>query len=168
MSTLQQRRHLACSYPLARIFLENRLGPLADSETPVRLTLAAPIRGLVLAPSTQVSIVVGRYPEKTAHADQAWRIHWFAKGSRTLPEFDGTLAVAFEENDRSFLELRGAYSPPFGLFGRVFDALVGSRIARATARALLEDFAADIERHDRARAGDLAETLAEFRNGSEV
>ncbi len=49
----------------------------------------------------------------------------------------------YAEPDRrtSRLEIDGTYEPPGGLPGRAFDALVGSRIARASLTGLVADLA---------------------------
>jgi len=43
------------------------------------------------------------------------------------------------------VELDGAYVPPFGPAGQLFDATIGRRIAQATAREFLKDLKASIE-----------------------
>ncbi len=74
------------------------------------------------------------------------RIAWEPEGTVIFPRFEGTL-LAWGEDDpaKSFIELRGHYTPPLGAAGQVFDELIGFAIAQATAREFLLDIKRDIE-----------------------
>ena len=72
-------------------------------------------------------------------------ISWLPEGTGVFPAFRGTLMVR-SENGTSAIELDGTYTPPFGAAGQVFDATIGHRIAQATARELLKDLKAAVER----------------------
>jgi hypothetical protein len=75
-----------------------------------------------------------------------YTIHWDSEGGGTYPAFDGELMVDADENFNGFwIVLTGAYIPPGGAAGRVFDVAVGNRIARSTARALLREMRIEIE-----------------------
>jgi len=66
--------------------------------------------------------------------------------SERFPKFSGTIAV--DAADRgSYLHLYGSYDPPLGKIGDVFDAVVGRRIARESAQALLVDIRERLLRH---------------------
>ncbi len=63
------------------------------------------------------------------------------------PAFAGTLGVDADEDYGAFwLVLRGTYTPPGGIGGAVFDALIGKRIADTTAHGLLDEIRIDMER----------------------
>ena len=62
-------------------------------------------------------------------------VQWSA-GTRLLPDFSGTLRMRIN-GVGTRLVLDGSYVPPGGRLGSMFDALVGNRIAAATARGLL-------------------------------
>ncbi len=67
-----------------------------------------------------------------------YAVRWKAEGGGAFPEFDGSLLVeADEDYDAFWLVIEGAYAPPGGLAGQMFDAVVGNRIAVATTRDLL-------------------------------
>lgn len=65
----------------------------------------------------------------------AWRPGW-----RGFPAFGATLTVrpAGEDTD---LVLEGSYEPPLGIIGRLFDRVVGQRLAARTMDALLAELA---------------------------
>lgn len=62
------------------------------------------------------------------------RIFW-ESGSTVLPSFSGTVRFRIDR-DRTRVLIEGTYAPPLGFAGRVFNEIVGKRIARATLRAL--------------------------------
>jgi hypothetical protein len=64
---------------------------------------------------------------------------------RFVPRFAGTLFGESLEDGRSRLTLAGKYDPPFGPVGAAFDAVLGHRIAAATADAFLQDIKQFIE-----------------------
>lgn len=74
-----------------------------------------------------------------------WTVRWTPAKSGSYPTFEGTLTLRGGDGpDSCRLEISGDYQPPLGAAGRAFDAALGSRIASATARGLLEDLAADV------------------------
>ena len=64
-------------------------------------------------------------------------VGWKPAAGGPFPEFNGTLSIAQDATDWSRLDLDGAYRAPFGIAGAAFDAVVGHRIAEATAEQLL-------------------------------
>ena len=64
---------------------------------------------------------------------------------RFVPKFAGTLSGESFQDGKSRLTLAGKYDPPFGPVGAVFDAVLGHRIAAATADAFLQDVKQFIE-----------------------
>jgi hypothetical protein len=67
-----------------------------------------------------------------------YAVHWQAEGGGAFPIFDGFLSVAADEDYNSYwLVIEGDYEPPGGLAGKMFDAVIGNRIAVATTRNLL-------------------------------
>ena len=94
------------------------------------------------------------------HLDEPWKVHWTPKDGGPYPDFDGELTVrADEEYDTCVLELRGNYRPPGGVAGKAFDAIVGSRIASATAHELLNSIAREVQqRYERQEAAKRSST----------
>ena len=64
---------------------------------------------------------------------------WAPKDGGPYPTFAGTLSVAEDAAGWSRIEIDGTYSPPLGIAGMAFDAVVGHRIAQATATELLAE-----------------------------
>jgi hypothetical protein len=75
-----------------------------------------------------------------------YSVNWAAEGGGPYPVFDGELTIGSDEDYNAFwLVLDGAYSPPGGVAGQVFDAVIGHRIATASARGLLTEIRSEIE-----------------------
>ena len=66
-----------------------------------------------------------------------------------LPNFAGVLRFRIDMH-RTRALLHGEYVPPFGIFGRSFDRIVGRRLARATLTELLDRLAQMLESQYRA------------------
>ena len=73
-------------------------------------------------------------------------IQWQPHDGGPYPVFHGVLSVEEEGAGYCRLDLDGAYQPPLGFAGAVFDAVVGHRIAVSAARALLEEIKLGYER----------------------
>lgn len=98
--------------------------------------------GLSLDREVRVEARPAREPE-----DNVFEISWVPEGTAIFPRFDGKLFVTgFGNPNVSYVEVDGFYTPPFGTAGQIFDAVLGQRIARATAREFLKDLKAAIER----------------------
>jgi hypothetical protein len=79
-----------------------------------------------------------------------YTVHWEAEDGGPYPSFDGELTVDADENFNGFwIVLTGAYIPPGGTAGQLFDLAVGNRIAKNTARGLLREIRVEIEAHYR-------------------
>jgi hypothetical protein len=73
-------------------------------------------------------------------------VHWEAEEPGPYPVFDGVLTVAGDEDYNTFwLVLDGAYKPPGGIAGGLFDALVGHRIAETVTHGLFDAIRSEIE-----------------------
>jgi hypothetical protein len=69
----------------------------------------------------------------------AWQPRW-----RGFPPFGATLSLRAEGPDTQ-LVLEGSYEPPGGAAGRIFDQVVGKRLAARTMDALLQDITQHVE-----------------------
>jgi hypothetical protein len=69
---------------------------------------------------------------------------WKPDHNTTLPDFRGVLTVRPKDRGVS-MRLQGNYDPPFGLPGKIFDALAGNRIASRTMQRLLNRVIQDVE-----------------------
>ena len=86
------------------------------------------------------------YEVKKATGDQpdAIALAWDPKDA-VVPKFAGALHAERSESAHSILILEGEYRPPFGVVGAAFDAVLGQKIAKATAASLLRDIKSFIE-----------------------
>ncbi len=150
MSSLYQKRHIACPYNRAQDILAKTLQPSASSGQPQIVLLAlsdAATPGVGMSKEVVVTFAAAIDP---MHFDKPWSVHWHPKGGGLYPDFDGILTVRADDTYKTaILELVGTYEPPLGAVGEVFDTVVGSRIASATARELLRKLGDDIEKEYR-------------------
>jgi len=146
MTNTHERLYLDAPYAQAQGALERRLG-LWQGRGDCTLTLVAPVNGRDVARTV------------TAHAEQipgaanytvAYYLRWKAGDTASgipTPGFSGTLTLsAGEDYHECSLLLDGAYEPPGGLPGVVFDQLLGRRIAHSTLTGLLEGVAQELQR----------------------
>lgn len=153
MTHVYERVFVKTPYHLARLYLHEALANASTSHALTTLTLSLPVRegGLGIQREVTATYASGADP---MHLDEPWKVHWTPKEGGPYPDFDGELTVrADEEYDTCVLELRGNYRPPGGLAGKAFDAMVGSRIASATAHELLNSIAREVQqRYERQEA----------------
>lgn len=148
MTHLHEHRFLKCPYTRAKGYLHEALQSLASTQGQQRLTLQVPFsdaRGL--RKDVLVTYGTGADP---MHFDEPWHIHWVPAGGGPYPEFDGELTIrADQDYPTSIIELTGAYKPPLGVAGALFDAVAGSKIASVTAQKLLAELGDEMERRYR-------------------
>src|SRR5271168_2981779 len=143
MSEMNERYFVKCPYNLAKRYLADHLSERVNTSRPSVLTLHAPLAGGDVEQDVLVTFAGGTDP---MHFDQPWQVHWTPAHGGPYPDFDGELTVRNDEDYTSaVLELVGKYEPPGGSLGKAFDHLVGSRIASATAQALLAEIATSME-----------------------
>jgi len=94
----------------------------------------------------QSAIISLEPAHRPADMTPRYRVHWEAEGGGPYPVYDGILTIGADNDYNTFwLVLDGAYAPPGGVPGQVFDAVIGHRIATASARGLLTDIRAAVE-----------------------
>jgi hypothetical protein len=94
------------------------------------------------------AIVSVKPAHKPGDMTPRYAIHWEAEGTGPYPQFDGELTIGADEDYNAFwFILDGAYVPPGGVAGKLFDAAIGHRIAEATAQGLLREMRTEIEAH---------------------
>ena len=80
----------------------------------------------------------------TVRRHDALLVVWKPDHRTLFPDFRGILTV--RPRDRGvWMRLQGHYNPPFGLAGKVFDAVAGKRIAELTTQRLLDRVIDDVE-----------------------
>jgi hypothetical protein len=140
MTTISQRELVKSPLASAHRFLdaffaEHRSGTDAAATITLRAGDVARAALVTLTPAHQPADMTPRY-----------EVHWKDAQGGPYPVFSGTLLVAGDEDyDTFWLGLEGSYEPPGGLGGMVFDAVIGRRIAEATAHGLLDEIRAATE-----------------------
>jgi hypothetical protein len=69
---------------------------------------------------------------------------WAPSGGGPFPTFTGSLKM-HPLGVNTEIVLSGEYEPPLGLVGEAFDAVIGKRIAEATAKMLLDTLREELE-----------------------
>jgi hypothetical protein len=121
---------------------------LRGSDGTARIRLRVPSDGVAQELSIDREVhVEARRAGGESPLDDLLVIRWSPEGTAVFPTFEGTLIVRENgEAAKCWMELDGNYTPPLGSDGQVFDAAIGQRIARATARELLNDLKREIEK----------------------
>ena len=140
MTTVHEEVTFEAPYFQAAEALEQRLGlERGRPEGRSVLTLIAPLaegRDLVRDVTATTKMLGG------ANFASRYELSWPAGTTRRgipTPGFDGILTLrAGEDFDESQLVLDGGYTAPGGVVGRIFDDVVGRRVAHATLGALLD------------------------------
>jgi hypothetical protein len=141
MSTVVEKIYADCAPNQAPEYLERFFSMQTQgSEGKIIVPLRAPmdVAGFTRSLEKSVNVVISAARTGT---DMIPRIalRWEPASGGPFPTFQGTLALeADEDYSACALVLRGDYTPPLGIAGKTFDAAFGRRIARATARELLE------------------------------
>lgn len=134
MSEIHEHRFLNCPYNRARELLAEAVADAVETGTGRTVRLTLPITGGEISKDVLVEVKHGIDP---SHFDQPWVLHWEPIGG-AYPSFDGRLTVQAEDTYRTArLALDGSYTPPGGAAGAAFDAVVGTKLASATAKELL-------------------------------
>ena|ERR1700678_4228772 len=74
------------------------------------------------------------------------RVRW-STGTPLLPDFHGTVRMRIAGTATRIL-VDGGYHPPFGVFGRLFDWLIGAYIARASVSDLSHRIASYLQERE--------------------
>jgi hypothetical protein len=153
MTTIKESLHVECPYVRAKAYLHDTLAQACASGAPQRLHLTAPLPGTQIEFQKTVLVHYGCGTDPM-HFDEPWIVNWEAEQGGIYPSFRGALTVrADEDYTGAILELSGAYTPPLGVAGSVFDKALGQKIASATMQTLLAQIAGEmLERYRREEA----------------
>ncbi len=144
MTKIRETLHIRCPYGRAKDFLKEELAPLAATQKNVSHTLRVPFRDQALTAPVVMHYSAALDP---MGFDEPWKISWEPKDTNLYPIFTGSICVRAEEDwETGVLELEGEYEPPLGVAGAAFDAVLGKRIAEATAITLLGEIAKGMEK----------------------
>ena len=144
-------RVVRCPFSVAHDYAEDffRQAAARGAEVGVRLRDVVPTVGGRLRQPVRVTSARRPDEAETGRAHDELDICWTA-GTRFFPDFRGTLRLRIASVDETRLTLEGTYRPPFGMAGRIFDIVLGRRIARATMCDLLDRLADAMERREAA------------------
>lgn len=155
MSHLEQRLSVAC--PLAQAARQlKRFFDAHEGSEPDTITLKLGVNVHVPGSSVPLTLQRGVVATIRAHhlpADMTPRysVHWAPAEPGPFPAFEGELVIEGNDDYDTFaLRLSGDYTPPGGLLGKGFDAVIGHRVAQATATDLLGEIKDAIESDFRA------------------
>lgn len=145
VSAVRVERVVDCPFSLATELASIIFPALERAGDGVRLpfrAFALPLRGGI---ARSVEVRYRRQPDRCepGHAHDEISFDWNAH-SRFLPNFSGTLRFRIEAT-RTRIVLAGAYAPPLGALGALFDRVLGGRLAQATARDLVDRTALALE-----------------------
>jgi hypothetical protein len=105
---------------------------------PLRATLGVPGLRTALSLTRDVAATISQAAREPGEMDQRMVVEWRPADGGPFPRFHGALRIEGDEDYSLFrLVLDGAYEPPLGVAGQLFDAILGRRIAAATATDLL-------------------------------
>jgi hypothetical protein len=135
VSTVRASRLVDCPFSAVIEFTEAAL----RNRTHIVLSPAAP-----LAQRADVTTEISDDRSDQARKHDALLIAW-RPGLALFPNFRGVLTARPEGRGAS-LRIEGTYEPPFGIAGRIFDAIAGRRIAALTLTRLLRALSDDVER----------------------
>ena len=110
--------------------------PLKGLGLPTEMELERPVT--VKFQSHANRLLIGRRNEEMD-------VSWTPKDGGPFPSFNGKISIR-PASGKTELQLDGSYEPPLGAVGAAFDAVIGSRIAQATANALLATLKDELER----------------------
>lgn len=109
---------------------------------PMRIRFRAGRDDLSLAHDVLVRFRKGRDAE---NLNDTFHVDWVPSGEGPYPTFSGTANLYATSDARSSrLEVDGSYEAPGGLVGRIFDAVIGWRMARASLADLVERIAREL------------------------
>jgi len=115
-----------------------------------RITLLVPFKvfglpvNLGVEREVEVAFVPLRGYKGEAQLHDELQFTWAPVGGGPYPAFAGTMHMHPQGSDTEIV-LSGEYQPPFGVLGEAFDAVIGKRIAEATAQTLLEELREELE-----------------------
>lgn len=147
MPPLREATRVGRSVEQTRTALDRFFLSLKASDGAARLRLRVPTGG----PTKQYGLSFDREVRIEARPvrepeHNVFEISWVPEGTAVFPRFDGKLFVTgFGNPNVSYVEVDGWYTAPFGAAGQIFDAAIGQKIARATAREFLKDLKVAIE-----------------------
>jgi hypothetical protein len=146
MSTLREEIDVKCPAHYLMHHMERYFTVHRRNQTPGTFSLTVDMSEVGLPGKVQARHDVrARYKISEAGTGKDAIVLSWDPDDRFVPKFAGALSGEGLEGGKSRVTLVGQYNAPFGPVGAVFDAVLGRRIAAATANALLRDMQKFIE-----------------------
>ncbi len=148
MTRVHSTRTVKAPAAFAAASLKDDLNRRPNRESPLSFDLRMPLAALGIPGGVSFDrrVVASVTPAPVEGSDHPLALSWKAEGSTAFPEFHGTVSIRNSvRSEDSVLVISGSYRPPGGIAGRVFDATVGARLARATLDDLLRQLRDRIE-----------------------
>jgi hypothetical protein len=142
-----------CPFSIAQEYATEYLKPPKVGSKQAKLYVQAPFGPGALRHEVTLSAHLYTDSAEPGRMHDEIRLFWDS-GSRLFPNFRGTLRFRID-SDRTRVLLEGTYAAPPGLIGRLFDALAGKWIARASFRDLAKRIAAHLAARQAAWLSDI-------------
>jgi len=136
MSEVRVGHYCECPFSTAILFAQRALREQHGLQV-------SPVESAAENVSHAIKVVDDRTDRSRLH--DALLLAWKPEHRGLFPDFSGVLTVRPKDHG-VWMRLQGRYNPPFGIAGKLFDIVAGRRIAERTARRLLDQLTAEIER----------------------
>ncbi len=140
-------RALVAKHPLD--LFQRATNSAAERARSIAATLRVGVAGIVVGVDVRIEVGVIDQAPGPAGVAETTRINlgWTAtRGGGLFPAMFARLTVWPLSAEETQLELDGAYKPPLGVLGDVFDAAIGHRIAEASVKHFLDDLVEQLRR----------------------
>ena len=145
MATIFASEHVQCPAAAARALLEPAIHALSGDDGRLLLRVPSEFYGVLMGPAIEQTVTVSlSRPPGAPGAPDDLHVTWRSADHIPVPAFHGTIGID-EAPYGCAIVLAGAYAPPGGIAGELFDGTIGFWIARATVRELLVRLADSIE-----------------------
>ena len=137
----------ACPFSIAHDYAADYFQRAEDGHDEAEVRVPLPFLPLLFRKRVGLTFGVHSDGVEDGRTHDELRIIWSA-GTPLLPDFHGTVRLRIQ-GVMTRIHIEATYHVPLGPFGRIFDALIGVHIARASLRDLAQRLAAYLLRRER-------------------
>ena len=143
MTEVRVERYVDCPFSVAETYVTDYLARATKGGAEATLEFPLIAGRLTLSRSVELSF------DQAPDLNEPGRPHFesvvlWQSGTKLLPDFSGAIRTRIAVPG-TLLIIAGRYRPPLGIFGVLFDWLIGRRIALATLRNLAEKLGTALE-----------------------
>lgn len=141
MSDIQEFLTVLCPFDQIEEAMQTYLATLVIDDGKALVALRAPFGDMVVERSAELTLT-------HSHAIPGYEIMtiaWVPHDGGLFPRFDGKLCIEDMGGNYCRLDLNGSYLPPLGVAGKMFDSVIGHRLAVDAARELLDEIRIGVE-----------------------